>query len=769
MTTEAITEFNMNEWADFWRYQIGVNVIPAFSKTKNRNGAPVPWKEWENKPIPEELHNKWKTERKFETGISVMAGKCWHSNTHPDWFLCCVDIDNQKAIDELSKEGIIKLAKNTIVEQHKDNPNKAHVYFYTSKIVPKKSSDNTNPTLSKKINSNEIPAYEVKGSGEHGLLFATPSIHEKGERYEIIGITEPMFLDEIDIQIDKICEKYGMPYLSITQNGKALIPMNELLNEETKIHEGHNRHEAILRIAESFYRKNPSCNEDEIFLLTNNRNLRICVPPLTDDEVRNQVKMGMKFILKENQKTREKPPLSIAEINLDVNQELTLENNRPIFNQSSQPVEFADFVQKLHSFKTLADTAEILYFKNGVYLENGEVIIEQECQRLAPTWCNDRLANEVKGIIQRRTYINRRDLNKDLSKLVFNNGILNLKTGEFNPEHNPDFLTTIKIDYDYNPDAKCPKFLKLLEDCLGDDPRKIVQLVEIMSNVLTMNHANFETSLIMVGDGANGKSTILKILRGIFGPENIASISIHAIQKERFAIAQLDGKLANIYADISNTELWSLGRFKMAVSGDPITVEKKGKDGYQMVSFAKHFFSANEMPDIKDNTDGAFRRIQVIKFENEFRPDLGNCIKDYDKIILAEESSGIFNLLYWNYKNIMKHDFRFKQSIADVRNTIKRESDKLREYIEDCFTKKVGGFVTTEELYLKYVEYCKFKSYEPHTKQKFTNNLSLYGLKPDSRKIENKTCRGWIGIEWNFEDEWVKSNVKQKAEMQAKL
>lgn len=33
---------NLNDWADYWRYIIGVNVVPADSRTKQ---ASIPWKE----------------------------------------------------------------------------------------------------------------------------------------------------------------------------------------------------------------------------------------------------------------------------------------------------------------------------------------------------------------------------------------------------------------------------------------------------------------------------------------------------------------------------------------------------------------------------------------------------------------------------------------------------------------------------------------------------------------------------------------------------
>ena len=59
-----------NKWADYWRYDIGVNVVPADTKNKT---IWITWSEWQDKPIPEELHKQ------------IEVGKCFfqrHSD-HP--------------------------------------------------------------------------------------------------------------------------------------------------------------------------------------------------------------------------------------------------------------------------------------------------------------------------------------------------------------------------------------------------------------------------------------------------------------------------------------------------------------------------------------------------------------------------------------------------------------------------------------------------------------------------------------------------------------
>ena len=133
----------INEWAEFWRYDIGVNVIPADTRRKVTYES---WAEWQDKPISEELYNEWKASGAFNNGIAIIIGKVWHNPHKTGLYLIGIDLDNRKAIEEIcSRNGntisLLQLSQWTLVEQHLDDPSKAHVLIYSQKPFPKKSSD----------------------------------------------------------------------------------------------------------------------------------------------------------------------------------------------------------------------------------------------------------------------------------------------------------------------------------------------------------------------------------------------------------------------------------------------------------------------------------------------------------------------------------------------------------------------------------------------------------------------------------------------------
>ena len=174
-TLEQQTSF-YNTWADYWRYVIGVDAIPADTRNKT---IQILWKQYQNNPISVWQHNEWKKKGAFNGGIAIILGKVWHREDKKGLYFVLVDADKAKAIDELcTRDGekitLQKMAEKFIVEQHRDCLDRAHIYVYSPIPFPQKSADS-------------VLGLEVKGSGEHGIAFCSPSTHRDGMPYENHG------------------------------------------------------------------------------------------------------------------------------------------------------------------------------------------------------------------------------------------------------------------------------------------------------------------------------------------------------------------------------------------------------------------------------------------------------------------------------------------------------------------------------------------------------------------------------------------------------
>jgi hypothetical protein len=199
---------------------------------------------------------QWKIEGAFLKGMAIIPGKVWHRPDKKGQYFTIIDLDRVIAIKELCIRigktiSLDIIGQKFLVEQHKDNLEKAHVCFYSQIPFPQKSSDS-------KL------GMEVKGLGEHGIMYCSCSIHQNNPenmneyRYEISGIPKvPVTLSmkqsiELIQHIDQICKKYGIDYLKKESKLSKLKTMIKTLTLDpmVKISEGE-RHLTLLSAADS--------------------------------------------------------------------------------------------------------------------------------------------------------------------------------------------------------------------------------------------------------------------------------------------------------------------------------------------------------------------------------------------------------------------------------------------------------------------------------------------------------------------------------------
>jgi putative DNA primase/helicase len=129
---------------------------------------------------------------------------------------------------------------------------------------------------------------------------------------------------------------------------------------------------------------------------------------------------------------------------------------------------------------------------------------------------------------------------------------------------------------------------------------------------------SIQKAILLMGDGANGKSTYLRGQLAFIGKHNIAAVSLHKIENDRFSAARLVGRLANICPDLPGTELTSTSVFKAITGGDAMMAEYKFRDSFEFVPYARLIFSANHPPKSQDASPAFFRRWIVVPFERTF-------------------------------------------------------------------------------------------------------------------------------------------------------
>lgn len=413
------------------------------------------------------------------------------------------------------------------------------------------------------------------------------------------------------------------------------------------------------------------------------------------------------------------------------------------------PFNVAEFLMKINHILTINEVVYI--YDDGIYTQ-GEKVLKKQIQELLGEDCTTLRTTEILNHIKRTTYI-LNDFKEDENLICLKNGVLDLRTTEIK-KHSPDYILFNKVPVEYIPGAACPGIIRFLKEVLLEEDINITQ--EIFGYCLYKKHF-IHKAMMLVGYGRNGKSTFINLIKAFLGHANCSSVPLQTLEKERFAVANLFGKLANLSADLSPTAMSSTSTFKMLTGQDLIYAEKKFKESFSFENYAKLIFSANQVPQTYDDTDAYFGRWIILTFPNRFTDEDGNLNPNLlDELTTPGELRGLFNFALEGLKRLLKNkQFSFSKTTDRVREEYTRMSDPVAAFVMDKILIDPESHIIKKELYQLYITYCKEKKYPIWSENTFHKNLLRHVQVSDFRpkNMDNSRARAWKGIKFNYENE----------------
>ena len=252
------------------------------------------------------------------------------------------------------------------------------------------------------------------------------------------------------------------------------------------------------------------------------------------------------------------------------------------------------------------------------------------------------------------------------------------------------------------------------------------------------NGLNLEKFLILVGEGANGKSTILHVLEAMVGSNNCSHVSLSSLQND-FSLEAMRGKLCNISGDMQRLERAEEGILKQLVSGDVVTVNRKHKSHITMKPTARLVFACNTLPGISDRSDGLWRRAIFMPCLQRFSEQDADLVRVPR---LRTELAGIFN---WAIEGVRRlyHNGYFTtcRVCAAAVATHRIESDVFLQFAGERLETAPDWQVSCQALYDEFKRYCEQNGCIPTNSSNFGRRiLRLPGV---SRHRDSSGQRGY--------------------------
>lgn len=372
-------------------------------------------------------------------------------------------------------------------------------------------------------------------------------------------------------------------------------------------------------------------------------------------------------------------------------------------------------ITKAHNLKYVEGLGFYEY-KHGVWQKKADNLIKGYLADILGSWAS---GSKLDSILR---YLKAETTTEELfnRKPVFNfrNCVLDLLTGE-KLNHNPSFMSTVQVPYDYDEKADCPQWKKFISEIMAGRELSI-KLLQEMTGYILYEDSSLQKCFFLMGDGANGKSVLLNVLRAVFSEANVSSVEMSSLI-EPFQRINLLTSLVNISTETSSNVKGAESIFKQIVVGDTINGCYKNKDFVNFKPRCVMISACNEYIKSRDTTSGFLRRICFIDFPCKFEGEKADVELESK---LCTELSGIFNWAYEGYKRLRKQK-KFtetpeqKKMIEEFVQIMNPVAAFIREFFSTTYMDSIERGV----LYKNYVSWCKEAGHEAQSRNKFIQSF----------------------------------------------
>lgn len=144
--------------------------------------------------------------------------------------------------------------------------------------------------------------------------------------------------------------------------------------------------------------------------------------------------------------------------------------------------------------------------------------------------------------------------------------------------------------------------------------------------------------MLLLGEGRNGKSLLLKMLQALYGRDNVSTVTRQDIAEKSPVVTELNGKLLNIVFDGQAVYLKDSGMEKSLIAGEPVPIRKLYESTPTMVQTNALFVEGlQKEPKSTDKSSALQKRLVRFLFPNVYALD-----HKFEKEMLRDENLGAF-------------------------------------------------------------------------------------------------------------------------------
>lgn len=328
----------------------------------------------------------------------------------------------------------------------------------------------------------------------------------------------------------------------------------------------------------------------------------------------------------------------------------------------------------------------------------------------------------------------------DKEKMMLNtpSGYIDLTNGTLH-DHDYKKMFTQETGVDYTEKVDCPLWIEFLNQTFQNDQELIHFIQKIVGYSLTGSNAE-QVMFILFGNGRNGKSVLLNIIKYISGSYAKTMNATTIMQKHNNSgqgptsdIARLEGARLVVSSEANEGDRIDESLIKQMTGGDTLVARYSYGRDFEFDPVFKLWMATNHMPKIYGTDEGIWRRLIIIPFTHTVKKE--NIDKNLEDKLKAE-SMGILKwaidgAMMWQREGLNPPEV-IKQASQDYRE----EMDVIEAFIsESC--------VVGDEFKVKASElFDAYKKWADETNNWEGMSNTKFGMEISKRFKKKKTMHG---------------------------
>jgi putative DNA primase/helicase len=248
------------------------------------------------------------------------------------------------------------------------------------------------------------------------------------------------------------------------------------------------------------------------------------------------------------------------------------------------------------------------------------------------------------------------------------------------------------------------------------------------------------------GEGSNGKSTFLEVLRNVFGTyaHNLPFSAFELTGRSSIPndIAPLVGKRFVTAIETNDAVRLNEARMKALTGEDAITARFMYREFFTFRPVCKIWLAFNHKPIVTDDFHGFWRRIRLIPFKAAFTGT------DIDSQMISKLMAEATGILSWGVRGCLRWQAQglgMPSTVTDATTIYRSESDPLRDFLDDCCTLQTDGQIPVKYLWGRYMDWVKENNIRtPLRRPQFSERLEKLGAQ--KLRFGHDRTWTWFGI-----------------------